>query len=119
MYMSYSNGLLESTSTKIIEGIPGVGFKLTTDGNYNMNNKRLTNLKPGSTNNDCLTKKQVYDHVKANGGDPCSTPVDLTDYIKRDGSSTMQGHHLMDFNHVQDRENPCQGIKGYLVFFLH
>ena len=38
--MSYSKGLLESTSTKIIEGIPGVGFQLTTDGNYNMENKQ-------------------------------------------------------------------------------
>ena len=38
--MSYSNGLLESTSTKIIEGVPGVGFKLTEDGNYDMDEKK-------------------------------------------------------------------------------
>ena len=33
IYMSCSNGLLESTSTKIIKGIPGVGFKLPENGN--------------------------------------------------------------------------------------
>ena len=80
--VSYSNGyLLESTSTKIIEGIPGVGFKLTTDGNYDMENKKkLTNLKPGTNDSDALTNKQIYDHVKANGGDSSSPSIDLTDY---------------------------------------
>ena len=39
--MSYSNGLLESTSTRIIEGIPGVGFKLTENGNYDTENKKI------------------------------------------------------------------------------
>ena len=38
--MSYSNDLLETPSTKIIEGIPGVGFKLTPDGNYDMEKKQ-------------------------------------------------------------------------------
>ena len=83
--MSYSNGLLVYLSTKIIEGIPGVGFKLTTDGNYDMKNKKLTNLKPGTDDSDALTKKQTYDHIKVNGGSS-SKPVDLTDYLKKDGS---------------------------------
>ena len=39
--MSYSNGLLESTSTKIIEGVQGVGLKLTEDGNYDMDEKKI------------------------------------------------------------------------------
>ena len=43
--MSYSNGLLESTSTKKIEGIPLAGFKLTTDGNNDMINKFKTGHK--------------------------------------------------------------------------
>ena len=83
--MSYSNGLLVYLSTKIIEGIPGVGFKLTTDGNYDMKNKKLTNLKPGTDDSDVLTKKQTYDHIKVNGGSS-SKLVDLTDYLKKDGS---------------------------------
>ena len=62
--MSYSNGLLESKSTKIIEGKPGVGFKLTENGDYGMENRKLTNLKPGTDDSDALTKKQIYDHIK-------------------------------------------------------
>ena len=55
--MSYSNGLLETPNTKIIEGIPGVGFKLTSHGNYDMDGKKSTNLKPGIDDSDVLTKK--------------------------------------------------------------
>ena len=78
IYMSYSNGLLETPSTKRIEGIPGVGFKLTPDGNYDMENKKLTNLKPGTDDTDVLTKKQIYDRITANSDDSprpgCSKP---------------------------------------------
>ena len=46
--MSYSNGRLpEDTHGKIVEiikGLPGVGFKLTSDGDYDINNKKLTNV---------------------------------------------------------------------------
>ena len=107
--MSYSNGLLESTSTKIIEGIPGVGFKLTTYGNYDMNNKKITNLKPGTDDSDASTKKQICDHIKANGGESSSTPVDLTDYIKRDGSVAMTGHFQMNYNRIEDIGNARNG----------
>ena len=44
--MSYSNGLLpSSTSTNQPQrGPPGVGFKLTVNGNYDLENKQLKNL---------------------------------------------------------------------------
>ena len=58
-------------------------YKLTPGGNYDMENKKLTNLKPGQNDSDVLTKKQIYGHIKANGGDSSSTPVDLTDYFKK------------------------------------
>ena len=45
--MSYSIGLLPSTSSSTMSpqrGLPGVGFKLTDDGNCDIDGKRLTNL---------------------------------------------------------------------------
>ena len=83
--MSYSNSLLETTNTKKIEGPPGVGFLLTEDGDYDMDNKKLTNLKEGTENNHALTKKQVNDLIAANGGSGDS--VEITDYIKKDAST--------------------------------
>ena len=51
--------------------------------------KKLTNLKPGQNDGDILTKKQIYDHVKAIGGDLSSSPLDLTYYLKKDRSVSL------------------------------
>ena len=48
--------------SKGIQGAPGVGFSLTTDGNYDMNKKRLTNIGAPSDNTDAATKKYVDDN---------------------------------------------------------
>ena len=60
-----------------------------------MDNEKLTNLKPGQHDSDALTKKQIYDHVKVNGGSS-SQPVDLTNFLKKDGSDKMTGLLNMD-----------------------
>ena len=39
-------------------GTAGVGFKLTSDGNYDMDTKRLTNLDEGVNSDDAITKHQ-------------------------------------------------------------
>ena len=60
--MSYSNGLLYSRkyiSSSHLVGTTGVGFKLTSDGNYDMDTKRLTNLDEGVDNDDAITKHQM------------------------------------------------------------
>ena len=80
--MSYSNCLLESTSTKIIEGIPGVGFKLTPDGNYDMNYKKLVNIKDGINNNDAINKKQLEDYVDSKITD--KSGIDLNNHQRKD-----------------------------------
>ena len=51
--MSYSNGMLsESTSGGGKDGLPGVGFKLTPAGDFDLQNKRLTNVAAGTGNSD-------------------------------------------------------------------
>ena len=42
---------------KGIQGAPGVGFSLTTDGNCDMNKKRLTSVSAPSDNTHAATKK--------------------------------------------------------------
>ena len=80
--MSYSNRLLESTSTKVIEGIPRVGFKLTPDGNYDMNYKKLVNIKYGINNNDAINKKQLEDYVDSKITDKGG--IDLNNHQRKD-----------------------------------
>ena len=42
-----------------IQGAPGVGFNLTSDGNYDMAGKKLTNVGLPTSNTDAATKKYV------------------------------------------------------------
>ena len=48
------------------------GFTIDSEGNFDVENRKLTNVKPGTDDSDVLTKKQIYDHIKANGGDSSS-----------------------------------------------
>ena len=62
--MSYSNGLLPHPSSSIStstpqRGLPGVGFKLTDDGNYDLENQKLTKVSEGTDNTDAITKHQL------------------------------------------------------------
>ena len=62
--MSYSNGLLPDQSYQTVNkyvqrGLPGVGFKLTVAGDYDMQNKKLTNVKSGTDSNDAVNKSQL------------------------------------------------------------
>ena len=42
-----------------IQGAPGVGFNLTSDGNFDMVGKKLTNLADGVSPSDAVTRKQL------------------------------------------------------------
>ena len=62
--MSYSNGLLSDQSHQTVNkyvqrGLSGVGFKLTDTGDYDMQNKKLTNVKSGTDLNDAVNKSQL------------------------------------------------------------
>ena len=83
--MSYSNGMLsESTSgggKDGKDGLPGVGFKLTPSGDFDLQRKRLTNVAEGTTNSDAITKHQV---------DTLKNQL-RADSLQVDGSSHMTG----------------------------
>ena len=92
--MSYSNGKLpEDTFShekviEIVKGLPGVGFKLTDNGDYDMQNKKLRNVGSPQTNNDATTKSYV------------DTEVNKT--LKLDGSNAMTGALNMDNRRISN-----------------
>ena len=61
---------------------------------------------------DVLTKKQIYDHIKANGGDSSRPSIDLTDYLRKDGSIGMTGHLQINYNGIEDIGNLRNGKSG-------
>ena len=68
--MGYLNGHSNSieTSQKGEKGERGVGFSLTADEHYHLNNKRLTNVSAPVDNHDATTKKFVTDLLKTKAG---------------------------------------------------
>ena len=62
--MGYSNGLLESdekggSGERGEQGLPGIGFKLTDDGNFDIDGKRLTDVSQPVDGGDAATKAYV------------------------------------------------------------
>ena len=65
--MSYSNGLLPSTTSSTNEpqrGLPGIGFKLTDDGNFDLDNKQMKNLSGGTDKSDAVNYGQLLEHTE-------------------------------------------------------
>ena len=66
--MSFYNGILnhdddDNKKTIIVYGKPGIGFKLDDDNNFDIDNKKLTNVESGENNNDVMTKSQIEGYV--------------------------------------------------------
>ena len=119
---------LDHPFAKGIQGAPGVGFNLTSSGDYDMVNKKLRNVGAPSDNTDAATKKYVDDNST---GTPSTsrltvdsnidmkntyriqnliTPLDSKDpatkyyvdntFLDRDGSYPMKGNLNMDNNRI-------------------
>ena len=119
-----------------IQGSPGVGFSLTSDGNYDMTHKKLKNVGEGVESSDAVTKHQLdspevaadldmkgftIKNLKVTpGGDASATSrkyvdrkldtkankSDLNGYLKRDGSNQMQGNLQMNNNRITNLPHP-------------
>ena len=83
---------------KGIQGAPGVGFSLTSDGDYDMNKKKLTNVGAPSNNTDAATKKYVDDNS--------SGSFDDSSLLKLDGTRKMTGNLDMDSNKIYNIPAP-------------
>ena len=53
----------DSSSTKGPPGPQGIGYKLDVNGNFDIENKKLTNVKNGDMNKDVMTKSQIEGYV--------------------------------------------------------
>ena len=63
-----------------LRGSPGVGFSLTSDGNYDMNNKKLKNVGEGVESSDAVTKHQLETEINSK----INTSPSLNNFVKKD-----------------------------------
>ena len=134
--MGIFNEQKDNSFAKGIQGAPGVGFNLTSDGDYDMINKKIRHVGTPTANTDAATKKYVDDNssgapktsrltVDSNinmkdrfrilnlkhpndADEPATKQYADSNFLNRDGSRTMIGN-LKCY---------CDQIKHYLCFTI-
>ena len=89
--MSFYNGVLNFNhfmNSRGLRGLPGIGFKLDANNDYDMQNKKLVNVKQGTNNNDVVTKSQL-------DGEIAKIPISDTSLFVKKSGATMTGDLIL------------------------
>ena len=89
--MSFYNGVLNFNhfiNSRGLRGLPGIGFKLDANNDYDMQNKKLVNVKQGTNNNDVVTKSQL-------DGEIAKIPSSDTSLFVKKIGATMNGDLIL------------------------
>ena len=89
--MSFYNGVLNFNhfiNSRGLRGLPGIGFKLDANNDYDMQNKKLVNVKQGTNNNDVVTKSQL-------DGEIAKIPSSDTSMFVKKSGATMTGDLIL------------------------
>ena len=122
---------------KGVQGAPGVGFNLTSDGNYDMVEKKIKNVGNPSSNTDAATKKYVDENSgggktslltvdsnidmkdsfrilnlksPSNASEPVTKNYAESNFFHRDGSQPMTGD--IDMNNKKIENLPIPTANG-------
>ena len=91
IFNEHSSTSSSDTISSNFQGPPGpqgLGFKLNSDGDYDMENKKLVNVKQGTNNNDVVTKSYLDSEITK------IPSVDTTQFVKKTGA-TMNGDLIL------------------------
>ena len=103
--MSYQNGIQKSINSIGLRGSPGIGFKLDDNNDYDMQNKKLVNVKQGTNNNDVVTKSQLDSEIAK------IPSADTTQFVKKTGA-TMTGDLIL-----QPQSYPIHGNTNKIISY--
>ena len=101
--MGIFNEHSDNSFAKGIQGAPGVGFNLTSDGDYDMVNKKLRNVGAPNSNNDAATKKYVDDN---SSGSLLSSKLTV--------DSNIDMNHKRMYNLYPPQDNNDSAVKFYV-----
>ena len=111
-----------------IQGAPGVGFNLTSSGDYDMIGQKLTNVGDGTDPSDAVTRKQLDNagvgNITADIPNTMSaaamihaTKAELTDYLKKDETTPMTGNLNMNGKQIFNLPFPTGGKQSASLEF--
>ena len=127
--MGYSNGQVQSSSDsgkaqKGDPGLPGIGFNLTDDGNFDLDGKRLTDVADPVDNGDAVTKgyfdtknsrqniainskaeKAYVDSENSTQDITINSKADKNKVLLLDGSQSMNANLNMDNQRITNVAN--------------
>lgn len=111
--MSYSNGLLnfKLTSSKGEKGDPGVGYNLTVDGNYDIENKRLVNVASPISDYDTATKKYADGNSSGVSGTSSTLTIDSNIDMK-------DTYRILNLKTPIDGQEPATKQYAHINFIL-
>ena len=94
IFNQHSNNQPHQSFLRGLRGSPGVGFSLTRDGNYDMNNKKLKDVGEGVESSDAVTKHQLEVSMNTK-----SDKASLNNYVKKNspevgGDLDMKGYSI-------------------------
>ena len=94
IFNQHSNNQPHQSFLRGLRGSPGVGFSLTRDGNYDMNNKKLKYVGEGVESSDAITKHQLEVSINSK-----ADKASLTTFVKNKspevgGDLDMKGHSI-------------------------
>ena len=103
--MGYSNGQLETSSgtgqgERGEPGLPGIGFNLTDDGNFDLDSKRLTDVADPVDDGDAATKKYVDDE-NVRQDIAINSKAEGDRVLPLDGSKSMTGNLQMGSKRIR------------------
>ena len=94
IFNQHSNNQPHQSFLRGLQGSPGIGFSLTKDGNYDMNNRKLKNVGEGVESSDAVTKHQLEVSMNTK-----PDKASLNNYVKKNspevgGDLDMKGHSI-------------------------
>ena len=90
---------------KGVQGAPGVGFRLTSDGNFDITGKKLTNVGAPTANTDAATKKYVDDH--GGGVAPPQSPPATSKLVVDSNIDMKDRFRLLNLKSPSDADEPA------------
>ena len=105
---SFYNGVLNFNhlmNSRGPRGLPGIGFKLDANNDYDMQNKKLVNVKQGTHNNDVVTKSQLDSEI-------AKIPSVVTSQFVKKTGATMTGDLIL-----QPQSYPIHGNTNKIISY--
>ena len=114
IFNQHSNNQPHQSFLRGLRGSPGVGFSLTRDGNYDMNNKKLKNVGEGVESSDAITKHQLETAINSK----INTSPSLNNYVKKDSPEVaadldMKGYAIKNLK-LTPTSNTSASSKRYV-----